>query len=51
MSQDNRPTVEIPPQDYQPSKAELEEDVSIDATPEEMARRLMQPVKVVERDQ
>ena len=49
MSQDTRPTVEIPPQDYQPSKAELEEEIKIDATPEEVARRLMMPVKVVER--
>ena len=45
------PTVEIPAQDYQPSKAELEEEIKIDATPEEVARRLVQPVKVVERKQ
>ena len=51
MNQNDRPTVEIPPQEHQPSKAELEEDVSIDATPDELARRLVQPVKVVERDQ
>ncbi len=52
MSQDNRPTVEIPPQDYQPSKAELAEleEIKIDATPEEVARRLVQPVKVVYRE-
>lgn len=51
MDQDKRPTVEIPPQDHQPSKAELEEEIKIDATPEEVAWRLMQPVKVVERGQ
>ena len=33
---------------YQPSKAELEEDVSVDATPEEVRAALMRPVKIVE---
>ena len=33
---------------YQPSKAELEEDVSVDATPEEARAALMRPVKIVE---
>ncbi len=48
---DSRPTVEIPPQDHQPSKAELEEEIKIDATPEEVARQLVQPVVVVEREE
>ena len=48
---DSRPTVEIPPQGYQPSKAELEEEIKIDATPEEVARQLVQPVIVVEREE
>ena len=33
----------------QPSKAELEKDVSIDATPQEVARALMEPVTVYEK--
>ncbi len=39
-------TVTVQPHSYQPKKAELEADVSIDATPEELARALMQPVVV-----
>ena len=31
---------------YQPTKAEMEEDVSIDASPEEMARAVMSSVGV-----
>ena len=39
-------TVEVVDSSYQPSKAELEADVSIDATPEEIGRALMQTVNV-----
>ena len=39
-------TVEVMDSSYQPSKAELEADVSIDATPEEVGRALMQTVNV-----
>ena len=41
------PVVRVKPQGYQPSKAELEEPVQIDATPEELARAIMTPVRVV----
>ena len=39
-------TVEVRESSYQPSKAELEEDVSIDATPDEVARALTRTVNV-----
>lgn len=39
-------TVKVMDSSYQPSKAELEADVSIDATPEEVGRALMQTVNV-----
>lgn len=42
-----RRTVRVKPQSYQPSKAELEEDVSIDATPEDLIRAAFQPANVV----
>ena len=41
-----RPTAMVKPRSYQPSKAELEEDVSVDATPEEVRAALMRPVGV-----
>lgn len=42
-----RPTVEIPEQSYQPSKAELEEPIEVPAaTFEEAVRALVRPVKV-----
>lgn len=44
-----RRTVEILPETYKPTKAELEEDLGIDASPQKIARALMQPVKVVEK--
>ena len=45
MSDDN-PVVRVQPATYQPSKAELEEDVSIDTTPEELARGALQPMTI-----
>ena len=42
----SKPTVRLKPSSYQPSKAELEEDVSIDATPEDLRRAVMRPVQV-----
>ena len=44
--QRKRATVKLKPSSYQPSKAELEADVSIDATPEELRHAVMLPVKV-----
>ena len=45
-SQPERPVVEVVDSSYQPSKAELEEDVRIDATPEELLRAVLRPVTV-----
>ena len=47
MSSDqSRKTLRLRSAKYQPSKAELEEDMRINATPEELARAILQPVKV-----
>ena len=43
---DQRPKVEIVNPDYQPSKAELEEDTRLDATFEEAVDALTKPVRV-----
>ena len=42
----DKPTVRVQPATYQPSKAELEEDVGINTTPEEFARTALQPMTV-----
>ena len=39
--------VRLKPSAYQPSKAELEEDISIDATPDELAHAILQPARIV----
>ena len=41
-----RPIIEVRSGKYQPGKAELEEDVSIDTTPEELARVALHPMTV-----
>ena len=43
----NRPVVRVKPSTYQPTRAELREEVRIDATPEELARTVLRPVRVV----
>ena len=43
-----RRTVRVRPHKYQPKKAELEEEFTVDATPEELARALLSPARVVE---
>ena len=40
-------TVRVKPHSYQPSKAELGEPVKIDATPEQVARAVLRPVKII----
>ena len=40
MSAKPKPKVRVKPHSYQPSKAELEADVSVDATPEEIAKAM-----------
>ena len=42
----NKPVVRLRPASYQPKKAEVEEDMSIDATPEELAQVAFRPVTV-----
>ncbi len=41
---DDKPVVVVRPSSYQPRKAELEEDVTVDATPEDGRAALMQSV-------
>ena len=41
-----KPVVRLKRSGYQPTKAEMEEDVSIDATPEELARAVLTPVRI-----
>lgn len=43
-----RREVRVKPNRYQPSKAELEEPVRIDATPDELAAAVLRPVTVIE---
>lgn len=43
----DKPEVRLPPERYQPAKREVLEDVSIDATPDELAGSVLRPVNVV----
>ena len=47
MHPNEKPEVRLKPSNYQPSKAELEERVHIDATPEELVRAAFRQVNVV----
>ena len=38
----------VKPRSYQPKNAELEADVSIDTTPDELAEAVLRPVRLVE---
>ena len=40
-------TVRLKPSSYQPSKAELEEEFTIDASPEEAAVAVVRPARIV----
>ena len=46
--QSEKPVVRVRPSNYYPTKAELEEDMSIDATPEQVRAALMRSVIVKE---
>ena len=46
----SKPTVELLPSDYQPTKPELEEQVHIQATPEAVAKAVTRPVTIRRRD-
>ena len=45
------PTIRLKRRSHKPTKAEMEEDMSIDATPEELARAVLQPVKIEYEDE
>ena len=42
-----RPELHVKPHTYQPRKAKLEEPVKVDATPDESAKAVLQPVRIV----
>ena len=41
--------VEVAPKRHQPTKKQLEEQITIDATPEELVQIILAPAKVVEK--
>ena len=41
-----KPVVRLKRSGHQPSEAEMEEDISIDATPEAVARVVLTPVRI-----
>ena len=46
----DKPAVRLKPSSYQPSKAEMEEDIGIDTTPENLLRAVVREVRI-EHDQ
>ena len=44
----NVPVIRVKPHAYQPSKAELEEPIHIDATPQQLAKAAVTPIRIVE---
>ena len=44
---DGRPIVRVRPHGHQPGKAELEEMVKIETTPDELAKAVLRPAKIV----
>lgn len=44
------PTVRLKSSRYQPSKAELEEEIRIDATPERLAKAVVRTVQIERED-
>lgn len=43
-----KPTLKVKPRSYQPTKAELEEDLSVPTTPERLAKCITKSVKIEE---
>ena len=43
-----KPVVRVKPHSDQPSKAEFDEHVSVDATPEEIRDALMRSIRIIE---
>lgn len=50
MPDDDLPIVRVKPHSYRPTKADLEENMAIPASPEEVARAVMRHVRVVEEE-
>ena len=50
MSKKDPTPVAVKPPTYQPTAAELKEDLSLDATPEELAEAVLESVAVYEKD-
>ena len=46
--QSKPPTVRVKPHSYQPSKAEREAPIRINATPDQIAKAAVSPVNIVE---
>ena len=46
MGRKDKPAVRLKPSSYQPSKAEMEEDIGIDTTPEDLLRAVVCDVKI-----
>lgn len=44
----SKPTIRVKPYDYQPNKAEHHDTFKADATPEAVARAVLQPAKVLQ---
>ena len=44
----DRPTIRVKPHSYQPSKAEREAPFRLNATPEQIAKAAVTPVRIVE---
>ena len=42
----DKPAVRLKPSSYQPSKAEMEEDIAIDTTPEDLLRAVVCDVRI-----
>ena len=46
-----KPVLRVRPYSYQPKKKELEEDVRVEATPDELALAILRPVKVIDEEE
>ena len=47
MINNPKPDVRLKPNSYQPKKDEILEDISIDATPDELADSVLRPVNLI----
>ena len=44
----DRPTIRVKPHSYQPSKAERDEPINLNATPDQIALAAVTPVRIIE---